>query len=571
MAGLDAQRGGRPPPFLPVLVSLGRKLRRATAMIPNGPPASSRTGHGHTRAPSDVFTDDGEDDDVTRVRRLAHAFDAISSCSESEAEGDTLSFLREQITGDSISGYGRATPRKEREEVKWVPRRESVISVTSDVSAVSSLSAAASAEAESGAESEAESALSGISGGSQPLWRMGEADASGSAAAAASDAVALWAQTCTIPIAEESEPEESEVPVNAKEKEKEKDKEASDSAGERGSPPPPYQHGVETQARTPATLLFPPETDSLSSSTRSAPRSVPRSAPRSVSLTPLPRKSDNNDTNENDDHLIRMAAHSASGVDPYRVLRRGSGRPTVIAAMVDEDSPLWPRVSRRKASASASKGTPQREVSREVAELTKRIRELEARLVAVEKSPEGSPDGSPEGSPEPEAKAEAEAEAEAEEKEEEHVCPNCSHGFALSASTSTRLSASTSSGLTASTSSQPPTASGSLGASTISISTRSLSPADTATTDATDVTDATDASDATAVAAPLTPETGALVPASQYAAQNLSWLTRLGLVDEYGADHRYRDVPVYLFLMGVGVGVGFSAVVVKVMLAKRIV
>jgi hypothetical protein len=50
---------------------------------------------------------------------------------------------------------------------------------------------------------------------------------------------------------------------------------------------------------------------------------------------------------------------------------------------------------------------------------------------------------------------------------------------------------------------------------------------------------------------------------------DLSWLALLGLVDEYGAEPRYRDLPIYLFLMGVGVGVGFSAVVIRVVFAKR--
>lgn len=98
LAGVEGIGGSRPP-FLPVLSVVSRKLRRT----------SRAQRHAALPLPEDM------PEEQTRVRRLAHAFESAS-----EAEDD-LHALRQQLTGNSIEGYGRATPRT-TEKLAWQPR-----------------------------------------------------------------------------------------------------------------------------------------------------------------------------------------------------------------------------------------------------------------------------------------------------------------------------------------------------------------------------------------------------------------------------------------------------------------
>lgn len=99
LAGVEGIGGSRPP-FLPVLSVVSRKLRRT----------SRAQRHAALPLPEDM-----PEPEQTRVRRLAHAFESAS-----EAEDD-LHALRQQLTGNSIEGYGRATPRT-TEKLAWHPR-----------------------------------------------------------------------------------------------------------------------------------------------------------------------------------------------------------------------------------------------------------------------------------------------------------------------------------------------------------------------------------------------------------------------------------------------------------------
>lgn len=101
LAGVEGIGGSRPP-FLPVLSVVSRKLRRT----------SRAQRHAALPLPEDM------PEEQTRVRRLAHAFESAS-----EAEDD-LQALRQQLTGNSIEGYGRATPRT-TEKLAWQPRPRS--------------------------------------------------------------------------------------------------------------------------------------------------------------------------------------------------------------------------------------------------------------------------------------------------------------------------------------------------------------------------------------------------------------------------------------------------------------
>lgn len=114
LAGVEGIGGSRPP-FLPVLSVVSRKLRRQ----------NRAQRHAALPLPEDMV----EEPEQTRVRRLAHAFESAS-----EAEDD-LHALRQQLTGNSLEGYGRATPRT-REKLAWHPRprADSITSVGSGMS-----------------------------------------------------------------------------------------------------------------------------------------------------------------------------------------------------------------------------------------------------------------------------------------------------------------------------------------------------------------------------------------------------------------------------------------------------
>lgn len=364
----------RPPPFLPVLAAMSRRLRRAGSRFSDASTGSS--------------VDDDAKDQVTRVRRLAHAFEHISSASEASGdEAPSLSVLREQLTGESVHGFGRAAPRTETRN--W-SRRDSVASVAS--------------------------VASGISAGSHARWHP--SDSGDSAGASASvwvtqldeEAYARSNASPTAPLRAKAEAKAALELAALADLTQEK-------GGDSDSPPPPY---APSPART--GLLFPPN----------ASPTTPEPASRSASLTPLRPARAISSSPEPDSpspsfHMARMGVHRSNGVDPYGVLRRASpgNRPSAMLFTQPEEAsdqenkpsahwsttrratarplrPLNSSVSPATAPASPSKstGTPgslrrRREgaMARDVAALTDRIRELEARLAAVE-TPAASLSGS---------------------------------------------------------------------------------------------------------------------------------------------------------------------------------
>lgn len=513
----------RPPPFLPVLAALSRRLRRRSA---------ARVSDANTEAESEH----GGEDQVTRVRRLAHAFDVISSASEASGdEGPSLSVLREQLTGDSVHGFGRATPKTEPRN--WA-RRDSVASVAS--------------------------AASGMSAGSlnSSRWRQrmvsDASDASASSAAVWVTEIAEHAARNESPTAPLRAKAEAKAALELAELASLAHSQAKDTSSKAAndSPPPPYDTSVVPSPAAHPALLFPP--------TSVASPQTPDGATRSGSLTPLrPVHGPNSSSPESDSspspsHMHRMASHRAGGANPYGALRRSSrgARPTALmftheeakskeatpgGTNVDEDgddadsdaenkppnkhsqahwsttrrvtarplrplnpatlspspsAPQTPPISGLpggKTPSAAPAVTPtslrrrrERDMAREVASLTDRIRELEARLAVVE-TPAASTTGSAAGS----ALCEA-ADAEAAEID---------------------------SGESAASPTKPP------------------------------------------------PESDDVVP---YSRPPLGWLARFGLADADGTEPRLQDVPAVLFLLGVGVGVGFSAVVVRLLIHRRL-
>ncbi|BEJ11188.1 hypothetical protein CspHIS471_0106100 [Cutaneotrichosporon sp. HIS471] len=428
ITGVD-QGVARPPPFLPVLATMSRRLRRTGSRLSD---ASASTASSM----------DSDREQVTRVRRLAHAFEHISSASEPSSDEASLSVLREQLTGDSVHGFGRAAPKAEARN--W-SRRDSVASVAS--------------------------IASGISTGSHALWRPSESG-DASATVYVTNDEELYAHSNTSPTAPLRAKAEAKAALELAEL-----ADLAHKGADSDSPPPPY---APSPART--GLLFPSASPSVPDPTSSGPLTPLRAE---VASSPEP------DSPSPSVHMARMGAHRSSGVDPYAVLRRrDGGRPSAMLFTQPEDeedsddkepaahwtttrrATVRPRpvnMSPTSVPATPSKlhvSTPgslrrRREaaVAREVAALTDRIRELEARLAAVE-TPAASLSGSV-----------------------------------------------------------------------------------------------------------LHPDEG---HKSEPAPKSRGVLAALGFTDEHGNEPRLQDVPVLLFLLGVGVGAGGCAVVVRVLLQRKI-
>ncbi|EIW73275.1 hypothetical protein TREMEDRAFT_59440 [Tremella mesenterica DSM 1558] len=106
---------GRPPPFMPFLLAVSRRLRRASLrprpISSNSFSFPMQNDHpsGSVVLEEDEFPDaeDEDDDGLTGVRRMAHAFDNLSSASEASGDEDNLESLGIQLTGESTTGYGR--------------------------------------------------------------------------------------------------------------------------------------------------------------------------------------------------------------------------------------------------------------------------------------------------------------------------------------------------------------------------------------------------------------------------------------------------------------------------------
>ncbi|OCF36131.1 hypothetical protein I316_02003 [Kwoniella heveanensis BCC8398] len=136
----------RPPPFLPLLQTIARLLRRSLLSgridLPVTASADDSFGRGSVLLEEDeAFSDDeGDAADITGVRRMAIAFDARSSASDAsnasddgEAEAGLLP-LKAQWTGESVGERWK----------KWedkVQGRKRTVSNVSDVSSSSSMGA----------------------------------------------------------------------------------------------------------------------------------------------------------------------------------------------------------------------------------------------------------------------------------------------------------------------------------------------------------------------------------------------------------------------------------------------
>ncbi|WVQ93817.1 hypothetical protein IAU59_000895 [Kwoniella sp. CBS 9459] len=135
----------RPPPFLPLLQTIARRLRRSSLSgridLPTADNANDSFGRGSVLLEEDEAVSDDEDGDaITGVRRMAIAFDARSSASDASNASDDgdmdapLLPLRAQWTGESVGDRWK----------KWedkVQGRKRNVSNVSDVSSSSSTGA----------------------------------------------------------------------------------------------------------------------------------------------------------------------------------------------------------------------------------------------------------------------------------------------------------------------------------------------------------------------------------------------------------------------------------------------
>lgn len=428
-----------------MLQSLSRRLARNVRHGRRLSDASEASGIGNRN------NDDSDGAaDVTRVRRLAHAFEAASEVGSDDAP---LSALRAQVTGNSVEGFGRATPKYGSSSASWSRTRRD--SETSSV-----VSAAPSQPVHSGprwrqrrdSNASAVSAISGVSAISAsanvPRWRQEVAGGSpprsvsnptGSPPRSVSNPLhpspvrsphspspspgpspksqlrglgAVSPISPLQPISERPVPSQA-VPVAATAPDDPfTDREVRVTGA---SPPPPYENAFPPSLLVPEAPRTPEGTGASS---------------RSASATPL----------RPEVHVSPHLSPHAHHFDAYANLRRGPGRPRAYSDETEESdtsdddsseakpragdhwsttrvvtlrpktpktfappSPalktLAPPSPALKTPAPASAHTTpgsrrrrvKREMEREVTALTDRIKELEARLSAVETPPVLSP------------------------------------------------------------------------------------------------------------------------------------------------------------------------------------
>lgn len=133
----------RAPPFIPLLQTIARRLRRRSLLDPHSLPNSRFPGSSTLLEEDETSYDDA----TTGVKRMAKAYDARSSASETSFSGDDegeLSRLVAQHTGDSVierwrrwEETGEALKPSEHEEyIQGYGRKRNL----SDVSSLSSVS-----------------------------------------------------------------------------------------------------------------------------------------------------------------------------------------------------------------------------------------------------------------------------------------------------------------------------------------------------------------------------------------------------------------------------------------------
>nr|XP_019048904.1 hypothetical protein I302_02683 [Kwoniella bestiolae CBS 10118]OCF27834.1 hypothetical protein I302_02683 [Kwoniella bestiolae CBS 10118] len=106
----------RPPPFLPLLQTIARRLRRHSLSgriesVPSNPDDSF--GKGSILMEENEDEEDTVEDGITGVKRMANAFDAKSSTSSVSDSGasdeeEVVGKLKAQLTGESVSERWRA-------------------------------------------------------------------------------------------------------------------------------------------------------------------------------------------------------------------------------------------------------------------------------------------------------------------------------------------------------------------------------------------------------------------------------------------------------------------------------
>ncbi|ORY25188.1 hypothetical protein BCR39DRAFT_545010 [Naematelia encephala] len=120
----------RPPPFLPLLLTISRRLRRASLQGRN-------TMDESPNAPGSVLMEEDElsESEMTGVRRMANALEARDSASEASGDEGPVPRLRPQWTGGSEKAeVWRRWQERDRDRVpsphfsRRKPRRESLLS-----------------------------------------------------------------------------------------------------------------------------------------------------------------------------------------------------------------------------------------------------------------------------------------------------------------------------------------------------------------------------------------------------------------------------------------------------------
>ncbi|KAL1405970.1 hypothetical protein Q8F55_007652 [Vanrija albida] len=433
--------GSRPPPFFPVLQSLSRRLARNVRHGRRLSDASEASSAADRQNDSDGVAD------VTRVRRLAHAFEAASEVGSDDAP--SLSALRAQVTGNSVEGFGRATPKygsngaswkrtRRDSEIssvseapshpaptgpRWRQRRDSNASVVSAISGVSAISASANVprwrqEVAVGSppRSVSNPTVSPPRSVSNPLHNSparSPHSATGSPSSSPKGALCNLSPISPLQPISERPATSQAVPVVATSPDDPFTDRQVGVVGITGaSPPPPYENAF------PPSLLVP------------EPPRTPEgtAASRSASATPL----------RPEVHVSPHFSPHARHRDAYAGLRRAPGRPRAYSDETEESNTSDDEGSEAKApragdhwsttrvvtlrpktpkTASATLAPPspalktpaplsvhttpgsrrrrKGEMEREVTSLTDRIKELEARLSAMETPPVLSPALSP--------------------------------------------------------------------------------------------------------------------------------------------------------------------------------
>ncbi|WWC85964.1 uncharacterized protein L201_000834 [Kwoniella dendrophila CBS 6074] len=286
----------RPPPFLPLLQTIARRLRRHSLSgriesVPANPDDSF--GRGSVLLEENEDEEDQDEDDITGVKKMANAFDARSSgssVSEAGASGDEQEVvkLKPQWTGESIGERWKAWEERFDGDRRHRYRKFSDVSI--------------------GSASDLES-LIGHQTGYQALLKSEDEEED-------------QEQVATI---------KAPPPVNL-------DNSPSISLPEGLTPPPPYtstftsSDPIQAQSLTSVTENLTPErrNDGEFSATPTPERTMNNAGLGILESSPdhTPSRSSSTRTQQNEEtgspHMKNMSSHSVRGSDPYAALRKRS-------------------------------------------------------------------------------------------------------------------------------------------------------------------------------------------------------------------------------------------------------